>query len=187
LLELVCWCLEGKDGRQAFFLERFAPYPTGLQTDMFFDIKPALNRTYVVLIKEGVTKVIALRLMVLLLLISIQRIASLHRHPGCTEFLHDLLYLIEEQMIVAVSETTSRTTSAKLHDTIHRMNLRMDREHGYYQNHCKMPRPARQFLPVEAIFQSDLVDQIQSRVQGLGIHRGPTQRTRSVQQLQNME
>jgi serine/threonine protein kinase len=69
LLELVCWCLEGKDGRQAFVFERFAPYPTGLQTDMFFDIKPAENRTYVVLVKEGVTKVTALHLKMLLLLI----------------------------------------------------------------------------------------------------------------------
>lgn len=187
LLELVCWCLEGNEGRQAFVFERFAPYPTGLQTDMFFDIKPGVNGTYVVLVKEGVTKVTALFLTVLPPLISTQRIANLHRHPGCTDFIHDLLYLIEEQMIVAISESTNRITSARLYDTVHRMNLRMDRDHRYYQTPSKMPRPSTRFDPVQAVFQSHLVDQLQSRVQGLGIHRGPTQRTKSVQQLQNME
>ena len=146
-----------------------------------------MNGTYVVLVKEGVTKVTALFLTVLPPLISTQRIANLHRHPGCTDFIHDLLYLIEEQMIVAISESTNRITSARLYDTVHRMNLRMDRDHRYYQTPSKMPRPSTRFDPVQAVFESHLVDQLQSRVQGLGIHRGPTQRTKSVQQLQNME
>lgn len=187
LLELVCWCLQGQEGREAFFWERFAPYPTGCQTDMFFDIKPAPNGKYVVLVKDGVTKVLALFSLVILLLIPTQRIASLHHHPRCTEFFHDLLYLIEEHMIVAVSETTNRISSARLYEKIHQMKVRMDMDYDYYRIPCGMPRLAAQFDPVYAVFQSHLVEQVRSRVQGLDIHKGATQRTKSVQQLRNME
>lgn len=48
---------QGSDGRTAFESQRYAPYPTGCQTDMFFDIKLASEGQYVVLVKEGVTKV----------------------------------------------------------------------------------------------------------------------------------
>lgn len=57
LLEMVCWCLQGSAGRVTFGEERFALYPTGSQTDMYFDIKPAPNGRFVVLVKEGVTEV----------------------------------------------------------------------------------------------------------------------------------
>jgi hypothetical protein len=122
-----------------------------------------------------------------MLLISTQRITSLHNHPECTEFFHDLLYLIEEHMIVAVSETTNRISSARLYEKIHRMDARMDKDHDYYQIPCIMPRLAAQFDPVYAVFQSHLVEQVRSRVHGLEVHRGATQRTKSVQQLKNME
>ncbi|KAF3007577.1 hypothetical protein E8E13_007329 [Curvularia kusanoi] len=59
LLEFVCWCLEGQNGRQAFDSERYAPYPTGVMTDMFFDSRPTRDGTYVVLVKEAVTQVSA--------------------------------------------------------------------------------------------------------------------------------
>ena len=116
-----------------------------------------------------------------------QKIATLHRHPKCTNFFHDLLYLIEEHMIVAVSETTNRISSAGLYEEFSRMNGRMNRDSDYYQRPCDMPRSAARFDPVFAIFQSHLVEQVRSRVRGLDIHRGATQRTKSVQQLKNME
>lgn len=57
LLELVCWCLEGNEGREAFDGARPAPYPTGVLSDMFFDIRQAPNDQFVVLVRESVTKV----------------------------------------------------------------------------------------------------------------------------------
>lgn len=116
-----------------------------------------------------------------------QKFEQLHQHPDCTLFLHELLFIIEERMIVTVSETTNRITSAELHSLISQMCRKMEVDSAYYQRPCKMPRTAKKFDPVYAVFQSNRVERIQDRIQDLAVHEGPTQRTKSIQQLIDME
>lgn len=153
LLEFAVWCMQGNEGRKEFLMERFAPYPTGSMSDVFYDMKPARNGTYAVSVKESVTKVGLLYYCVRYPLMMLQKFEMLHRHPRCTSFLHDLLYVIEEEMLVVNSVTSNRITSAALHDKMQRMNARLERDPGYHQASCAMPRPATRHALVYGSFR----------------------------------
>jgi len=157
LLEFVVWCMQGNEGREEFMMERFVPHPTGSRNDVFYQMKPARDGRYAITVNGGVTKVRWLCWCVVYSLTILQRIEMLHRHPRCTSFLHDLLYVIEEEMLVVVSATINRITSAALYDRVQRMNARMERDPGYHRVPCAMPRPAAQFQPVHGIFRRNVV------------------------------
>lgn len=109
----------------------------------------------------------------------IQQMAQLHGNSDCSRYLHDLLYLIEEHMIVALSQSTSRISSTELHKQIEALHQRVLRDSEYYTEPCKTPRIAKLFDPVEAVFAPHRRIAIQERVQYNPTHDGKVQRSKT--------
>jgi serine/threonine protein kinase len=57
LLEWVCWAFEGDDARGEFMGSLFAPFPSGSQADMFFDMVNLRDEEYDVIVKPQVVEV----------------------------------------------------------------------------------------------------------------------------------
>ncbi|KAL8408706.1 hypothetical protein RB594_007232 [Gaeumannomyces avenae] len=117
-LEMAAWLLGGAKGREEFKRERRAPYLAMIKTDLFFDIQemPASygmtrgRRRFVFLVKEGVVKYIE----------------RLHAHPACTGYLHHLLQLVHDEMLVVMSPTRQRIRARPLSDRLRGMRQRGD-------------------------------------------------------------
>ncbi|KAL8353089.1 hypothetical protein RB601_003104 [Gaeumannomyces tritici] len=117
-LEMAAWLLGGAKGREEFKRERRAPYLAMIKTDLFFDIQemPASygmtrgRRRFVFLVKEGVVKYIE----------------KLHAHPACTGYLHHLLQLVHDEMLVVMSPTRQRIRARPLSDRLRNMRQRVD-------------------------------------------------------------
>ncbi|UPX10466.1 uncharacterized protein EKO05_0001124 [Ascochyta rabiei] len=165
LLELVCWALGNNKDRQRFANARMSPYVTGSCSDIFFDVERKKKRAdnteqggFVVLVKKQVA----------------EEIARLHNHPKCTMFLHDLLYIIEEDMIVVLSATKSRISSSRLLHELGNMRMRVDKEGpAYLQLPCPKPRSPIVYDPVDAVLSFSLTE---DEVNKLHVHSGRSQR-----------
>ncbi|KAF2796626.1 hypothetical protein K505DRAFT_373045 [Melanomma pulvis-pyrius CBS 109.77] len=99
-LEMVCWTLGGIQMVNDFSADREKVLYLGsrVNTNIFFDIKHVESGGYVIHVKE-----------IVLLWIS-----KLHEHPGCTRYIHDLLDIINDSMIVVLSRDTQRIQSGPL-------------------------------------------------------------------------
>ncbi|KAF1948781.1 kinase-like protein [Byssothecium circinans] len=109
LLEMICWALGGEKLRKEFEDSRMLVTYIGVMSNIFFDVKRALDGSAAILVKEVV----------------IEQMEKLHEHEGCTEYFHDLLDIIHDSMIVVLSKTTERIRSKELHANIQILNGRM--------------------------------------------------------------
>jgi hypothetical protein len=66
-------------------------------------------------------------------------INDLHRHPNCTNYVHDLLNMIEDDMLIVISTDQPRGTSPALFQRLSDMNQRCNEEAGY----CMAKTPSR--------------------------------------------
>lgn len=112
-LEMTAWLLDGKAGLEAFKRERLAPYLATFSSDIFFDIQEKQEsggKKYVFLVKEVVVKYME----------------KLHEHPACTNYLHHLLELVHDNMLVVISPTRQRIRAKPLSDRLRAMHQRED-------------------------------------------------------------
>ena len=68
-------------------------------------------------------------------------INDLHRHPNCTNYVHDLLNMIEDDMLIVISTDQPRGTSSALLQRLSDMNQRCIEEATYCM--AKTPDPYR--------------------------------------------
>ncbi|KAH4241885.1 hypothetical protein HBI70_098470 [Parastagonospora nodorum] len=134
LIEWVCWTLEGNDARLQFLEDLFHPFPSGSQTDLYFEMERKQNKVINVIVNQAVTK----------------KAAGLHRSKDCTQFFHDLLWLIQDNMIVVREE--NRISAQELHRELKKMAERGTHDSRYYDNACETPRIAKLPPPLEATF-----------------------------------
>ncbi|KAF2023875.1 hypothetical protein EK21DRAFT_79993, partial [Setomelanomma holmii] len=107
LLEMVTWLLGGWELVEEFSLARLSPDDTGILTDTFF----AMSRTdtgtgHTIVVNKQVTS----------------HIGKLHRHDRCTQYVHDLLDLIQNNMLLIELEKLKRSQSKELSQTFQLMN-----------------------------------------------------------------
>ncbi|KAK8081322.1 kinase-like domain-containing protein [Apiospora saccharicola] len=107
-LEIVAWALGGNDYREEFATERTTVSHFGYEEKVFYEIikiepepegeqKPEPIHT--VQVKERV----------------VDWISKMHKHENCTAFIHKVLEIIQEHMLVVLSpKNKPRATSAKL-------------------------------------------------------------------------
>ncbi|KAF2134963.1 kinase-like protein [Dothidotthia symphoricarpi CBS 119687] len=170
LLELVCWALGGQEARTEFSKDRMSPYLTGTCSDIFFDIQEKKGGGHVVLVKKQVT----------------EHIAKLHEHENCSEYFHDLLYLIEEEMVVTLSVNKDRITAVDLFKRMERMHSKVtDYGSDYAKLHRRKSRPAVLYDPVDAVFKSRVRKGLQNT--NLVIHKGTSQKAKSTQELEELD
>ncbi|KAH4265069.1 hypothetical protein HBH64_008060 [Parastagonospora nodorum] len=134
LIEWVCWALEGNDARVQFLTDLFQPFPSGSQTDLYFEMERKQNKIVNVTVNRAVAK----------------KVDRLHRSKHCTQLFHDLLWLIQDNMIVVRAE--NRISAQELHRELKKMAERGTRDSRYYDNACETPRVPKLPPPLEATF-----------------------------------
>ncbi|OHE91937.1 CMGC/DYRK protein kinase [Colletotrichum orchidophilum] len=87
-LEFMVWILEGWEGYDAFKRNRMSPYIHGHDTPVYFEIVRVNGDEYAVDIKESVTR----------------EIARLRSHQKCSQYIHDMLGVIQTRMLIVQSE-----------------------------------------------------------------------------------
>lgn len=152
-LELLCWLLQGHEGKLRFDRERLTPFIYGVSTDIFFDVEP-LQRTspsqehqYAFIVKEAVTKVrFVIRGPTLTCVLTVpQKINELHANAFCTKWVHALLTMIEEDMLVVLSDSEKgrRKSSAELLEELRKLDIRCEKDKGYCLTPCPEKRPLK--------------------------------------------
>ncbi|KAJ0162355.1 Serine/threonine-protein kinase SSN3 [Colletotrichum tanaceti] len=120
-LEFMVWILDGWEGYKGFRDRRFSPYINGVDTCVYFEIvRVPEEEGYAFKIKDVVTK----------------EIERLHAHPGCTEYVHDMLELIHERMIFVRSDGVYRIPSPKLEEELQAMKKKCENS-----DYCVRPCP----------------------------------------------
>ncbi|KAH8688250.1 kinase-like domain-containing protein [Ilyonectria robusta] len=129
-LEMVCWLLEGHDSLTEFEKKRSSFFLYGDQSKdrkvaTFFDIQVEENSDphsaeYIIMVKDAVTK----------------RISDLHDSELCTKYIHDLLMLIQVDMLVVMSPKHTRQTSQMLCKRISKMQQKAKCDRSYLTAKC---------------------------------------------------
>ncbi|KAH7345790.1 kinase-like domain-containing protein [Pyrenochaeta sp. MPI-SDFR-AT-0127] len=135
LLEWVCWMFLGQPARAQFLEDLHLPYPSGSSADMFFDMIPKMSGGHQVIVKSHVH----------------ERLAELHADGKCTQYFHDLLYIIEEEMLVLRAK--DRIKSGNLHHKLSGMGRKALQDSNYYRMPCEKPRQAKLQAPLDAVFK----------------------------------
>ncbi|KAH4203776.1 hypothetical protein HBH42_005620 [Parastagonospora nodorum] len=134
LIEWVCWALEGNDARLQFLNDLFQTFPSGSQTDLYFEMERKQNKLVHVTVNQAVAK----------------KAARLHRSKHCTQLFHDLLWLIQEKMIVVRAE--NRISAHELHVELKKMTEKGERDSRYFDAPCESLREVTLPLPLQAEF-----------------------------------
>lgn len=86
---------------------------------------------------------------------------ELHADGQCTQYFHDLLYLIEEEMMVI--RAADRIGSRNLRQRLEGMDERVQGNEDYYRTPRTMPRPAKSQDPLDATFKKLSPKKVQIR------------------------
>ncbi|CAN9308974.1 unnamed protein product [Alternaria alternata] len=85
-------------------------------------------------------------------------IVLLHNHPYCTQFIHDLLDLIEERMLVVIAPDCERIGSVELYTELDKMYRRVcDRTDEYCQKACQKKFPTKERVLVDALLSDQVL------------------------------
>lgn len=117
----------------------------------------------------------------------LQWICKLHNLPTCTEYFHDLLDLIEMDMIITLSHGRNRIKSKDLLATLEQMHKRvMDPADGYGRQPSPRSQEVKEPEPVDATLNFMAKKMVHDRQPALSTHKGWTQRAKSKQELERM-
>lgn len=133
-LELVCWLLRGKIGKDKFDEARTTPFIFGSRTNVYFEIeerKRSAPQTYVFKVKDVVSKVSSTSVLSLAVFLthSLQTLSQLHEDSYCSQWIHGLLDLVQKDMLVVLSN--QRKTSQALLETLRKLDARVQTDVWY--------------------------------------------------------
>ncbi|SPO05436.1 uncharacterized protein DNG_08123 [Cephalotrichum gorgonifer] len=123
-LEMITWYLGGEDLRLEFENRRTTTFLiTGGLTNQFYNLEASAEGQgmFIQFIKPEVTK----------------WIHRLRRHEACTEFVHDLIDIIERDMIVILADPPKRADSRKLKRLFGNVREKCKKSRDY----CELPAP----------------------------------------------
>ncbi|RDL36222.1 uncharacterized protein BP5553_06834 [Venustampulla echinocandica] len=136
-LELLTWLLGGSELVDKFEEERKSEYITGSINNIFFDLKKINGRAgYVAQVKTQVT----------------EWFNKMRLHEKCPKFIHDVLDVIENQMLIVLSQDRKRALSWELKERFEQIHLKCmdDSDQGYCIRGVPIQRDARSASVVEA-------------------------------------
>ncbi|KAK1522511.1 CMGC protein kinase [Colletotrichum costaricense] len=112
ILEFMVWVLDGWEGYEKFKERRMSPYITSHDTPIYFEILRVAGEQYAFNIKESVTK----------------EFDRLRGHRSCSQFINDLLTLVQTRLLIVQSEDLKRITSADLLESLKTMERKCEVE-----------------------------------------------------------
>jgi serine/threonine protein kinase len=159
LLEFVCWAIGGDILLKEFTECRLSEYITGMLTDNFFELLYREGGKLVVRVKLLISQVRILFIDELLVRASrhpadtFQFVQErLHGHPCCTRYLHNLLDVIENDMLVVLSPHTERLSSSRILAKFQQMHARAVDDSTY----CEHPCPSNNTWKAKATVEADI-------------------------------
>ncbi|KAH7163589.1 kinase-like domain-containing protein [Dactylonectria estremocensis] len=161
-LEMVCWLLGGQGMRAEFAASRMKMYITGSNSDIFFDIQfNKIKNGHVVMVKDKVTK----------------WMQELHTNSGCTQFIHDLLEMIHDEMVIVLSPSQQRGKSDTLLRKITTMNKKAmdDQKTEYLVAPCPKEWQTISLPPVEVKLNPKAQEMISRLMPPLSSYSGITE------------
>ncbi|KAI1370663.1 kinase-like domain-containing protein [Hypoxylon crocopeplum] len=105
-LDLLTWLLGGEDFRQQFENERMTCYITGLNAPIYFEVVVTEQGEHGYIVKEEVKR----------------WFGKMHRHPHCTQFVHEFLDLVERKMLIVETNVRKRERSGELLEHLRNFN-----------------------------------------------------------------
>ncbi|KAF2477886.1 kinase-like protein [Lindgomyces ingoldianus] len=171
-LEMVCWVLGGIDLVERFEADRAKVLYLGskMNTNIFFDIKKTEHDHHVILVKEVV----------------VEWMSTLHAHPGCTGYIHDLLDIIHDKMIVVLSKKMERIRSGPLLAKIEELHRNVAAK-----DYGQIPLPKeRKYAPPIGV-RAELNEHARDRVKNfspiLDTYRGETINSKSKPEMEQVD
>ncbi|EHK97836.1 hypothetical protein M7I_6419 [Glarea lozoyensis 74030] len=149
-------------------------YINGSKNDIFFEIKTTRGEVPVVAqVKQSVT----------------EWIAQLHAHKKCPKFVHDVLNIIENHMLVVLSEEKKRHTSTALKKAFHEINklCRANESHDYCVQGIPTPVTPQPNVPVAVLLNENAQNMLDNNRSHLSVHDGRTRNSMTVESLRRME
>jgi serine/threonine protein kinase len=159
LLEFVCWAIGGDILLEDFSRCRTSRYITGRFADHFFEVPYGEGGKLGIRVKPQVSKVRILFIDELLVRASrhpantfqfVQK--QLHGHPHCTKYLHNLLDVVENDMLVVLSPHTERLSSSRILAKFQQMHARAVDDSAY----CEHPCPSNNTWKAKATVEVDI-------------------------------
>ncbi|KAJ4377522.1 hypothetical protein N0V83_000347 [Neocucurbitaria cava] len=147
LLEFVCWGLGGGELVRTFSEERTERYITGAYSDAFFDAKIIKDEEYAITVKSQVSAFSA----------------KLHQNIYCTQYLHDLLDIIGNDMVVVLSPGRARLSSRQLTAKFRGLHQKVISSESYCQNPCPEDRVVKSQEPVKASLNKTILVRAEKR------------------------
>ncbi|KAK3313296.1 kinase-like domain-containing protein [Apodospora peruviana] len=173
-LELTTWLLGGWALLEEFERARKTPYINGIRTNIFFTLKVANGNTvHVAQVKEEVTK----------------WFIKLHAHERCTDFIHDVLDIIENKMLLVLSQGKVRAKSEVLRRDFNDIHARCmdERRLNYAMTPTPATRPFRRQTAVEAELDKVALETIGMSGVGLAAYEGNTRKSLLPEEFQMMD
>ncbi|KAM0435574.1 hypothetical protein ACHAQK_008136, partial [Fusarium lateritium] len=172
-LEFITWFLGGIEYVHQFSKERQTVYVNGSKNDIFFSFrKTDKDEGFVALVKPEVT----------------EWIYKLRQHPGCSEFVHSVLGIIENEMLVVLSAEKLRSPSRKILNSLGRIDRRCRLEADFIKGKpwdSIQVDKCRDNVAVEAIL-NEHTRSILLHV-SLPIHTGRTRKSLQAEELENID
>ncbi|KAF4456655.1 GTP-binding protein YchF [Fusarium austroafricanum] len=179
-LELITWFLGGYKYIEEFNDKRTTVFITGSKNDIFFALKRGQKEgSYVAQVKPEVSN----------------WILKLRCHPDCSEFLHDCLDIIEQEMLVVLSEDSLRSPSGKLLTSFQRVFSRCRSVSTYTKGKPWTDNELRKAqeqitqknIAVEAVPNENAQALLDSYKVTLPLHTGRTRKSLRADQLSNID
>jgi serine/threonine protein kinase len=117
-----------------------------------------------------------------------QWIVRLHADPMCTQFIHELLDLIENKMIIVITPGHERIRSGDLLVKLSEMCDKVsDPESSYGSKPCPKKQPLKECLPVDALLISRTKDLVKDNSLQVDTYQGKTQTSKTPDEFRAME
>ncbi|KXX83292.1 Cyclin-dependent kinase-like 4 [Madurella mycetomatis] len=139
--ELLTWLLGGRELLDEFErVRKSQDYLEGVNSLLFFQLMEKEDRSgHVVQVKKSVS----------------EWFVKLHGLKTCTQFIHDALDIIEDEMLVVISEERTRTRSTPLRRKFEKMYQKCVVDAAYETKGLARHHTLRQIIPVEAKVKKD--------------------------------
>ncbi|KAI0110209.1 kinase-like domain-containing protein [Daldinia grandis] len=171
-LDLLTWLLGGNSFRERFKKKRTTPWIGGYNTPIYFEIVRIETGKYGFIIKEEVR----------------EWFATMHNDVRCTQFMHDFLRLIEEEMLIVETKEKKRMRTDGLLTRLREFSGKCKKDKAYCLDGVKQKdKPAVTASIAEAQLNDNALQTIQNSDIVLRTITGPIEPAEPTRERDNSE
>ncbi|KXJ88265.1 hypothetical protein Micbo1qcDRAFT_19387 [Microdochium bolleyi] len=171
-METMIWHLDGFEWLFQFSQERLTSDVTGCKKPTYFDIKEFKGASVGAAAHTASIKVEVLKYF-----------EKIRNHPKCTQFVLDVIEIVQDEMIIVRRANNDRITSSRLEAKIASIHSRCQRSDSYVCNTANAPRGISDPVHVEVVLGQHVLDNMRMANFRLQAHVGKTEKSISREEL----